>query len=197
MAGTGTRLKIRVTVDFAGFVAYTRGSLERFPMTMTMTMKTLRAAAAVVTCILTPGGLVSPAGAQSTSASYVLQESTTDGAGGAAASASWRLEGSAGQESAVGTSSSPRFVLQSGFWGHAGSGLGPVRLTLDRNTTTSENLDLTWTGANAPFRVYESDDCASVYATLLTSTSGNQILNLAPPAAPLVCYSILATAPGP
>jgi hypothetical protein len=86
-----------------------------------------------------------PVLAQSSSASYVLQQSTIDAAGEAGTSTSFALTASLGQELTVGTSSAPPYVLQSGFWSFLGSGLVPVILAVDKNSSNPGNVDWTST----------------------------------------------------
>ena len=97
----------------------------------------------------------------------------------------------------MGTSSSNHFVLQAGFWSFLGSGLVPVYLAVDDTIGIPGNVDLSWSGNNSPYSVYQSVDCTDVFSSLLTTTTANQLTNVMPPAATLVCYSVLATAPGP
>src|SRR5512143_2148696 len=65
--------------------------------------------------------VAAPLLAQSQSASYLLQQSTVNDGGTRSTSASYALAGSMGQESAIGTSSAPHYVVQSGFWSFVGS----------------------------------------------------------------------------
>lgn len=134
---------------------------------------------------------------QSSSSSYVLQQSTLDISGDRMQSATYRLTASLGQEMTVGTSSSDTLVLQSGFWSFVGSGIVPVVLTVDRNDGMPGNVDLTWSGNNPPYGIYQGTDCSDIFASFLTSTTNNGLANITPPLAELVCYSVLATAPGP
>jgi len=137
------------------------------------------------------------ASAQSSSTNFVLQQSTLNTSGQEQTSASYRLTASLGQELTVGTSSSTHLVLQSGYWSFLGSGLVPVVLTVEKNVVTPANLDLSWSGNNSPYDVFESTNCASIFASPLTTTPNNTLTNITPPVATLVCYSVLATAPGP
>jgi len=150
--------------------------------------------AALVLAALAAAAL--PALAESSSASFVLKQSTTN-TGGDVSSNSFRLTGSGGQEATVGTSSSFHFVLQSGFWSFAGSGLVPVILFAERNVVRPDNVDLSWSGNNSPYDIYQSTDCAAVFSFLLDTTASNFYDDIAPPPARLVCYSVLASAPGP
>ena len=62
---------------------------------------------------------------------------------------------------------------------------------------TSGNVDLSWSGNNAPYEIFESTDCASIFSSLFDTTSANNYDDIAPPAGSVVCYNVLATAPGP
>ena len=139
-----------------------------------------------------------PLPAQSSSASFTLNGSTTNDGGDACVSSGYRLTASLGQESTIGTSSSPRFVLQSGFWSFVGSGLVPVILTVDpAGSGTPGNLDLAWSGNNAPYDLYESADCTAVFGGYLDQSASNDYLDVTPLPDALVCYRVLPTAPGP
>ena len=140
---------------------------------------------------------VLPVWAQSSSTSYILQQSTVNAGGEPSDSTNYRLDASAAQEVTIGTSSSTTYVLQSGFWGFVGSGLVPVILTVDDNAGTPGNINLSWSGNNSPYDIYEATDCTNIFGTFFDTTPANDYLNIAPPAADLVCYSVLATAPGP
>ena len=134
---------------------------------------------------------------QSESASFRLQQSTFDGAGQASGAPHFRGNGSVGQESTIGTSASPGFVLQSGFWSFTGSGLVPVYLLMQKNTLDPDDLDLQWTGNNPPYSIYRSADCPNVFASSATTDFEPHHTDTSPPPGPLVCYNVLATAPGP
>ncbi len=151
----------------------------------------------VLAWVLLPLGAASAASGSSSSASYVLHSSSLDSAGTTSQGTGYTLSASLGQEATIGVSSSPRYVAQSGFWSFGGSGLAPVVLTAASTPGNPANVDLTWTGSNAPYAVYQSTNCANVFGSLLTWTTANSYLDIAPPAATLVCYSVLATAPGP
>ena len=142
-------------------------------------------------------GLSATAQAQSSSASYVLQQSTTNSAGETATSGSYRLSPSLGQEATIGASSSPGFVLQSGFWSFVGSGLVPVFLFVDKNAIDPEDMDLNWSGNNDPYDLYRTDDCTDVFASYLDTTALKDYTDVTTPTVTLLCYSVLATAPGP
>jgi hypothetical protein len=140
---------------------------------------------------------VMPAQAQSSSASYVLKQSTTNSAGDVSTSAGYRLSPSLGQEATVGTSASPHYVLQSGFWSFVGSSLVPVYLTAERNVINPDDVDLTWSGVSDPYDLYRSDNCTDAFSFYMDTTSGNSYTDVTAPAVNLLCYSVLATAPGP
>jgi len=133
----------------------------------------------------------------SESENYRLEPATADTGGAELQSAAYRLGSSTGQEVVVGTSSSPHFVLQSGFWGYAGSGLVPVELVVARNAIDPQHVDLIWSGNNPPYDVFQATDCANVFAQYYDTTGGNAYPDVTSPAASLVCYQVLATAPGP
>ena len=134
--------------------------------------------------------------AQPQSPSFVLQQTTANGGGESCASTSFAVDGSAGQEATIGTSSSPRFVLQSGFWSHLGSSLVPVILMADKNGSNPDWTDLSWSGNNSPYQVYGSGDCSDVFGNQIATESGNAWTDSLP-TGNLFCYSVLATAPGP
>jgi hypothetical protein len=73
----------------------------------------------------------------------------------------------------------------------------PVILAVDKNAGTAGNVDLTWSGNNSPYDVYQATDCTNVFGSLFDSSAGNTYNDITPPGASLVCYSVLATAPGP
>lgn len=130
------------------------------------------------------------------SPSFHLVQSTTNGGGAPGSSASFVLDGSAGQESVIGASSSPHYVVQSGFWSFLGSSLVPVLLTANKNATQQDDVDLLWTGNNSPYDLYAATDCASVYASYLTTIPGQSHTD-SPIPADLTCYAVVAHAPGP
>jgi hypothetical protein len=152
----------------------------------------LACAAAALAAALQP-----PARASSSSPRFVLKSATTGAAGATSSSGNYALSATLSQEVTVGTSSSRHFVLQSGFWSFVGSGLVPVHLFVNRNSGNPEHVDLKWTGNNPPYDVYQSADCTDVFGTLYGTTPSNAYPDVVPPPAPLVCYSTLATAPGP
>ena len=133
----------------------------------------------------------------STSPSYRLVPATLDAAGPRVASAGHALGGSLAQPAAIGTSSSPHFVAQSGFWGFVGTGLVPVVLAANRNVGQPQSVDLVWSGNNAPYDVFRAADCATIFSSVYTTTSNNAYTDAAAPTSGLTCYSVLAMAPGP
>jgi hypothetical protein len=135
--------------------------------------------------------------AQSASPSYRLTQSTVNGGGRESSSASRRAHDSAGQESSVGTSSSPHFVLQSGFWSFVGTGLVPVVLHVNRNVVVRTTPDLSWTGNNPPYAVYRTSGCSGVFSGFLSSEPTSDYTDGSSLASGLSCYNVLATAPGP
>lgn len=137
------------------------------------------------------------ASAQSSSPSFILQQSTLSISGEATTSSSFRLTASVGQELTVGTSSSTEIVLQSGFFSFVGSGLVPVVLTVGKNNANPGNVDLSWSGNNPPYDVYQSTVCSDVFGSFLDTAPNNGLPDVNPPAVTLVCYNVLATAPGP
>jgi hypothetical protein len=139
-----------------------------------------------------------PAIAQASSASYRLQPMTINGGGAPATAPNSRLNASIGQELAVGASSSPHFIVQSGFWSFVGSSVVPVVLLASRNIAQSTQVDLTWSGNNASYDIYRNTGCASVFSSVLASTSNRFYFDTtAPSLVQLVCYNVLALAPGP
>lgn len=135
--------------------------------------------------------------AQSSSPSYRLHLSSLNESGGETSSGGFRLTASLGQELAIGTSAGPCCVLQSGFWSFTGSGLVPVLLTVASNPVTEGEVDLNWSGNNAAYDVYVGDDCGDVFGAFLLTTPANVVAGLATPSSPLVCFNVLAVAPGP
>jgi len=131
---------------------------------------------------------------------FVLQQWTFNGGGQTSVSPSgsaFRFTTSIGQESTIGTSSSFDYVVQAGFWSFLGSGLVPVILSGSKNLVQPANPDLSWTGNNPQYSIYRSTNCSNVFSTWLTSQSPTAWTDSAPPVSPLVCYNVLATAPGP
>lgn len=135
------------------------------------------------------------------SASFCMQQTTLNGGGGTSVSpvgTNFRLSASIGQESVTGVSSSPNYVLQSGFWSFQGSGLVPVLLTLNKSASPNFYPVLNWTGNNSPYSVYRvGNTCNTVFANFLTSQTPQSYTEITGVAGPLTCYNILATAPGP
>lgn len=140
------------------------------------------------------------------SASFCMQQTTLNGGGTTSVSptgTAFRLTASIGQESVIGVSSSPNYVLQSGFWSYYGSGLVPVLLTVAKDVSPTFYPKLNWTGNNPNYSVYRlggatsSAACSTVFSNLLTTVTPQTYTDAAPLAAALSCYSVLATAPGP
>ena len=140
-----------------------------------------------------------PAVAQGSSAHYVLQQKTLNAGGGGGPTMPgglYRMEDSLGQESVVGCSSSFHYVLQSGFWSFFGSGLVPVILMVTKDTGDPSCPDLSWTGNNPYYFVYRSTDPSAIFSDLNHSQPGQTWTDRSSPDAPVVFYSVLATAPG-
>lgn len=134
---------------------------------------------------------------ESSSPRFVLQESSLNSAGRTSLGTVYTITDSLGQEATIGTSSSGQYITQAGLWSFLGSGLAPVVLSAASNPGNVENVDLTWTGMNAPYRIFQSTDCSNLSTGFFASTNDNSYTNIAPPTAMLVCYMVLATAPGP
>ena len=140
-----------------------------------------------------------PAGAQGSSAHYVLQQATFNTGGGTSVSpagTAHRMSDSLGQESVSGCSSSFHYVLQSGFWSFVGSGLVPVVLMLAKDAGDPECPDLSWTGNNQYYFVYRSTSAADTFWNLDHSQPGRTWTDGSPPEGLVVIYNVLATAPG-
>jgi hypothetical protein len=148
-------------------------------------------AVAVVSAIAAGSVFASPP----SSASYELERLTVNAAAVSAASASFSLRGSLGQESVVGAASSDQFALQTAFWSFAGSGLVPVVLSLGKNHVNPNWPDLLWSGNSAPYRLYRATNCADVFADLLTTQSARAYTDSSPPATRLICYNVLEQTP--
>lgn len=133
----------------------------------------------------------------STSPSYRLEPATLDAAGPQVASSAHVASASLAQPLAIGTSSSPHFVVQSGFWGFTGSGLVPVVLSANRTTGQPQSIDLAWSGNDAPYDLYRAESCATIYSSIYATTSNNAYTDASAPTSGLTCYSVLALAPGP
>ncbi len=140
------------------------------------------------------------------SASFCMQQTTLNGGGTTSVSptgSNFRLTASIGQESVIGVSASPNYVLQSGFWSYYGSGLVPVLLTLDKDAAPDYFPRLNWTGNNPNYSIYRlngatsASACATVFGNLLFTQLPRTYTDTAILAQPLTCYSVLATAPGP
>lgn len=166
-------------------------------------MKTIRLVPALVALTVFAPSAFAVCNGVASSASYCMQQTTLNGGGTTSVSptgTNFRLTASIGQESVIGVSSSPNYVLQSGFWSYYGSGLVPVLLTLNKNTG---NPRLNWTGNNPNYSIYRlagttsASACSTVFANLLTTVTPQTYTDAASPAQPLTCYSVLATAPGP
>jgi len=133
---------------------------------------------------------------ESTSASYRLEPLTTNNGGEPAMSTSYRAHGSAGQEATVGTSAGYSYIMEAGFWSFIGTRLHPVLLMVDPDAGDATLPFLNWTGSEAPFVIHRSTDCATLALFPHTAESGNSWTDTLPPAAPIVCYRVFATAPG-
>jgi hypothetical protein len=141
--------------------------------------------------------LSTSAGAQSQSPSYQLRPVTLDAAGGRGVSATKQANQSFGQELVVGTSASPHFVVQSGFWSFLGSTLVPVVLAANKTPAQAGSVDLGWSGNNASYNLYRNTNCASVFSSAFVATSNNTYTDSSAPTSGLTCYNVLAFAPGP
>ena len=135
------------------------------------------------------------AGAAS-SASFSIERMTLSAGAEASSSASFVLTPTINQELVVGTSASPGFVIQSGFWSFLGSGLVPVVLSVEPGVAPDE-VNLSWSGNNAPYEVFQATDCAAVFGMPLTTTGDNELAGVGTTPAGLTCFNVLATAPGP
>ena len=133
---------------------------------------------------------------ESQSTNYRLQPLTIGNGGEESASASYAMQDTAGQPSTVGTSASFNFILEAGFWAFQGTRLAPVVLTVEPDAMVPTNPHLLWTGTDAPFVVHRSLDCAALGPNPHTTQGGNSWTDASPPAGTLVCYSVVATAPG-
>lgn len=133
----------------------------------------------------------------STSPSYRLSAVTMNAAGAPSVSATKASNGSLGQELTVGASSSPHFIIQSGFWSYLGSTVVPVVLHANRDGSPPGAVALTWSGNNTSYDVYRSAACASVFDNVLTMTSNNAYTDTTAPNAGLICFNVQAIAPGP
>lgn len=141
--------------------------------------------------------LGAPVVAQSQSATYALRQSTVNDGGMRSTSASYAMSDSLGQESAIGTSSAPHYIVQSGFWSFVGSGLVPILLMAKKNALDPDvDVDLYWTGNNPPYAIYAHPDYTNIFAHYLISVVPNAYTDTPAPAM-LTCYSVLGTAPGP
>src|SRR5206468_9246247 len=75
--------------------------------------------------------------------------------------------------------------------------LVPVYLLMRKNPADQEDLDLLWTGNNPPYNIFRSTDCTNVFSSFFTTEPENAHTDTSPPPDRLVCYNVLATAPGP
>ena len=141
--------------------------------------------------ILAVSGSSLAAADEPASQSWLLRASAIVAAGSAATSPSFEATASAGQAAPVGASSSPTFLLQSGLWGFAGVGSIPIVLAVARNESNAEHCDLRWSGNAPPYVVFATENCANVLASPHDTTSGNSLLDLSPPDAPLTCLAVL------
>jgi len=140
---------------------------------------------------------VSAVGAQSSSTSYALSQTSTNGAGDTVASPSFRLTYTLGQAMSVATSSSPAHVLQSGFWSFVGAGSVPIVLAVDRGETGGRECDLRWSGNTPPYDVYAASDCSAVFDSFYASSSDNSLLGVTPPSGDLACFNVLSAVADP
>ena len=136
------------------------------------------------------------AGDGSRSASYNLQPLTVSNGGAESSSTSYAMHDTAGQEATVGTSASFGFIVESGFWAFQGARLQPIFLSVEKDPVVPSNPHLLWTGSDTPFVVHRSVDCATLSLSPHTAQGGNSWTDPSPPLATLVCYSVVATAPG-
>jgi len=136
-----------------------------------------------------------PAAAQdSTSASFRIQGLAISATNTPSSSTHFRISGSAANAATVTPSASASFVSQPGFWGWIGNGVVPLILATSKPSSTKIALD--WTGNDPPFRVYRSTDCSDPLQSEIAWTSDHQVVDRPPPLAPLVCYTVYASAPG-
>jgi len=126
---------------------------------------------------------------------FVIQQSTLSIAGEPASSTSFVISASMAQPATIGTSSSPTYLLQSGFWSFVAQGLVPVLLIVDPGSTQA-TVDLQWSGNQDPFQVYQSTDCGGVFLASPTQISANQLVDVETLPG-LTCFNVLSTAPGP
>lgn len=80
-----------------------------------------------------------------------------------------------------------------------GSVMTPIVLTANPDPVNPAHVDLTWTGADAPFLVYRATDCAqiSLPGTLLVTEAGLSYTDTSPPPGALTCYNVRGTPPAP
>jgi len=134
-----------------------------------------------------------PQSGPSCSTSFCLQQFTMNMSGLPVFGSTLVLNSSLGQELSTGCSSAPHYVLQSGFWGAYGSTLVPVVLSL---TKSGVDPQLDWSGNNSPYSIYRATDCSQIFNDFDTQTSAKEYVDTSPPPGALVCYNVLATAPG-
>jgi len=137
------------------------------------------------------------ADAQSQSANFRLQPAALNAGTGASTSATTQTHASLGQSLVVGASSSPHFVVQSGYWSFLGATLVPVVLAVNKVPAQPGAVDLAWSGNNAPYDIYRATLCATVYSGVFATTAESPYTDSSPPTEALTCYNVLATAPGP
>ena len=162
-------------------------------------MSRLRAPSALIPVIaFLTLALVRPSAAETlpTSPSYAIRQTSLSTGAESSTSASFVLTPTVAQELTIGTSASPGFVLQSGFWSVLGSGLVPVVLTVGPGGVADE-VNLVWSGTNPPYEIFRATDCAAVFDLPLTTTTQNQLTGVTTAPGGLTCLNVLAAAPGP
>jgi len=88
---------------------------------------------------------------------FRLDQAAAGGGSVPLAAGPYRAGATSGQGS-IGASSSGRFVLQSGFWGHAGAGHVPILLWVDKTPGPRATIDLSWSGRESLFDIQRSED---------------------------------------
>jgi len=80
-----------------------------------------------------------------------------------------------------------------------GFAMTPIVLTANPNPVNPTHVDLSWTGADAPFLIYRATDCAqiSLPGTLLATEAGLSYTDASPPPGALTCYNVRGTPPAP
>lgn len=124
---------------------------------------------------------------QPASPRFKLEQATLGGSAAHASATIYRA-GTTSSQAAIGASSSSRFVLQSGFWGHAGPGHVPIQLRVGKTAGTEVTIELSWSGYESLFDVYRSEDCASTLAHYFDSTVQNHYSDAVSPG--LHCYLV-------